>query len=85
MLDILGVRHSRKNEHYKDTPANIVFELDAVKTLGEFGDTSWRFLKRLAGRVEEETRERKSFAYLRQKIFYFNELLFQQTLSFLFL
>lgn len=58
----------RKNEHYKDMPANIIFEPVAVETLGGIGDSSWRFLKKLAGRVEEETRDRKSFAYLRQRI-----------------
>ena len=58
----------RKRRRYCEIPECYAFEPVAVETLGGIGDSSWAFLKDLARRIEAQTDEKRSFAFIRQRL-----------------
>ena len=55
-------------QHYNDIPSCYILEPVAIETLGGIGDSTWAFLRTLSHRIQEQTGEKCSFAWLRQRL-----------------
>ena len=55
-----------KRQHYNDIPSCYILKSVAIETLGGIGDSSWTFLSTLGQRIQEQTGEKRSFAWLQR-------------------
>ena len=56
-----------KRQHFNDIPSCYILKPVAFETLGGIGDSSWAFLRTLGQRIQEQTGEKRSFAWLGQR------------------
>ena len=55
-------------QHYTDIPSCYILKPAAAETLGGIGDSSWAILRTLGQRIQEQTGEKRSFAWVRQRL-----------------
>ena len=65
---VATAKEAIKGQHYNDIPSCYILEPVAIETLGGIGDSSWAFLRTLGQRIQEQTGEKRSFAWLRQRL-----------------
>ena len=65
---VADAAEERKRSHYEDLLSTHVFEPVAIETLGAIGETSWKFLRALARRIEQETDDPREFRHLRERL-----------------
>ena len=58
----------KKIHHYSDLADHFVFIPVATETSGVFGDIGLRFIKQIGGKIAEVTNEKRSTAYLIQRL-----------------
>ena len=65
---VATAKEAIKPQHYNDIPSCYILEPVAIETLGGIRDSSWAFLRTLGQRIQEQTGEKRSFAWLRQRL-----------------
>ena len=65
---VATAKEAIKRQHYNDIPSCYILEVVNIETLGGIGDSSWAFLRTLGQRIQEQTGEKRSFAWLRQRL-----------------
>ena len=67
-VNVATVKEAIKRQHYNDIPSCYIVEPVAIETLGGIVDSSWAFLRTLGQRIRKQTGEKRSFAWLRQRL-----------------
>ena len=65
---VATAKEAIKWQDYNDIPSCYLLESVANETFGSIGDSSWAFLKTLGQRIQKQTGEKRSFAWLRQRL-----------------
>jgi hypothetical protein len=65
---VANAAEERKINHYADLSTTHVFEPVAIETLGGVGIRSWAFIWELAKRISRQSRDKREFQYLRQRL-----------------
>ena len=65
---VATAKEATKRQHYNDIPLCYILEAVAIETLGDIGDSSWAFLRTVDQRIQEQTSEKRSLAWLQQRL-----------------
>ena len=63
---VATAKEAVNRQHYNDIQSCYILEPGAIETLGSIGDSSWAFLRTLGQRIQEQTGEKRSFAWLQR-------------------
>ena len=65
---IASEAEKRTRSHYPDRPDHVIFELVAMECRGGIGDSSLKFIREVSRRIAENTNEKRSNYFVRQRL-----------------